>query len=62
MPAVPKRKISKRRGATRASHWALKRTQAYVRCDACGAAMLPHHVCPQCGKYHGATVVETKED
>ena len=62
MPAVPKRKISKRRGSTRLSHWALKRKQVYVRCESCGAPTLPHHVCPQCGKYRGDTIVEIKEE
>ncbi|NLF02741.1 MAG: 50S ribosomal protein L32 [Anaerolineales bacterium] len=63
MPAVPKRKISKRRGASRRSmSWGLKPKQQFVICPNCGAATRPHHVCPSCGLYRGEKVVEIKEE
>jgi len=61
MPPLPKRKLSRRRGANRASHWALKRRLLYVNCDSCGKPTLPHHVCPNCGQYQGRKVVEIEE-
>lgn len=62
MPPLPKRKVSKRRGANRISHWLLRPKQVYVTCPSCGKPTLPHHVCPMCGKYHGKTVIEIEEE
>jgi large subunit ribosomal protein L32 len=60
MPAVPKRKISKTRGANRRSHWALKSAQL-VRCQNCGSLRRPHQVCANCGVYRGVQVIEIEE-
>ena len=60
MPAVPKRKISKTRGANRRSHWALK-AMHLVRCQKCGAPRRPHQVCNNCGTYRGVEVIEIEE-
>lgn len=60
MPAVPKRKLSKARGRKRHSHWKLEAPRL-VTCPDCDAAMLPHQVCPSCGKYRGVQVIEIKE-
>ncbi|HDD25033.1 MAG TPA: 50S ribosomal protein L32 [Chloroflexi bacterium] len=61
MGAVPKRKISKRRGRNRHSQWKLK-TVRLVECPDCGAPKRPHHVCLACGKYRGAQVIEVIEE
>jgi large subunit ribosomal protein L32 len=60
MPPVPKRKLSKARGRKRSSHWKLESFQL-VTCPDCGEAVLPHQVCPSCGKYRGVQVLEIKE-
>jgi large subunit ribosomal protein L32 len=54
--AVPKKKTSKSRRGMRRSHDALARPQL-GSCPECGAAKLPHRVCPSCGKYKGRQVV-----
>jgi large subunit ribosomal protein L32 len=61
MGALPKRKISHHRRGGRRSHQALKPRQM-VACPQCGAMTLPHSVCPSCGTYKGAQVVEIKEE
>ena len=61
MPAVPKRKISRARGAKRRSHWALKAKQL-VRCEECDALKRPHQVCPACGTYRGVQVIEFEKE
>jgi large subunit ribosomal protein L32 len=61
MPAVPKRKISKTRGAKRSANWKLK-PQKTVRCPQCGEPVLPHHVCLSCGTYRGTEVLEVEEE
>ena len=58
--AVPKRRRSKTKRLTRRSHDALQATTLAV-CPNCGAKVLPHHVCPECGYYDGKQVVEKKE-
>ena len=59
MGALPKRKISKGRRDRRRSHLALKRANL-VPCPQCHELRLPHHVCPSCGSYKGAEVIEIK--
>ena len=61
MPAVPKRKISKTRGAKRRANWKLTAKQL-VRCPQCGEPVLPHHVCLSCGTYRGVEVLEVEEE
>lgn len=60
MPAVPKRKLSRRRRGNRRSHQALQPT-ALVECPQCHEPRLPHRVCPHCGTYRGMEVVKVKE-
>jgi len=60
MGAVPKRKISKRRGKTRRSHQSLG-NPLVVPCPQCGAPVRPHHVCKTCGTYRGTQVIEAEE-
>ncbi len=59
--AVPKRKTSKaRRDKRRAAN--IKMTAPHlVECKSCHEKMMPHHVCPSCGKYKGEEVVAVDE-
>jgi large subunit ribosomal protein L32 len=61
MPAVPKRKTAKARGAHRHSQWKLK-VRRPVTCPKCGAPVRPHHVCLSCGTYRGVQVIEIEEE
>jgi len=56
--AVPKKKMSKAKSRNRrASAWTLK-TPPRSLCSRCGAAKLPHVVCPHCGWYKGRQAIE----
>ena len=59
MGALPKRKLSKGRRDRRRSHLALKPASLVV-CPQCKNLRLPHHVCPTCGSYRGAEMVEVE--
>jgi len=54
--AVPKRRTSKSRQGKRRSHQGIPAIQ-YITCPNCGAARLPHRVCPECGYYNGNPVI-----
>lgn len=54
--AVPKRKSSKRVIRTRRSSHS-KPSVATQECPECGAAQIPHRVCPSCGYYKGKQVL-----
>ncbi len=58
--AVPKRRTSKTVKKQRRSHAALDAVQLSV-CPNCGAKVLPHHVCPECGQYNGKQIKEKAE-
>jgi large subunit ribosomal protein L32 len=58
--ALPKRKKSKSRRNMRRSHDHAKLLNP-AECPQCHEAVLPHHVCPQCGTYRGKTLIETPE-
>ena len=58
--AVPARKVSKTRGATRRAHMALD-AKATTKCPNCGAVIKPHRVCNECGTYKNKTII-TKEN
>jgi len=53
---VPKRKVSKARYRTRRSANRYHAPQLNV-CANCGAACIPHRVCPACGFYKGRQIV-----
>jgi len=57
--ALPKRKLSKGRRDRRRSHLALTGT-ALVVCPQCKTMRPSHTVCPNCGNYRGAEMVEIK--
>ena len=61
--AVPKKKTTKSAKNQRRSHHALKKP-ILAKCSNCDKAVLPHHVCLNCGHYKGKQVIEikTKED
>lgn len=61
MGALPKRRISRRRRGNRRSHNAVKARQL-IECPQCGSPALPHTVCPSCGTYKGAQVLEVEEE
>lgn len=58
--AVPARKVSKTRGATRRAHLALS-AKATTTCPNCGEVIKSHRVCPKCGTYKKKQVLATEE-
>jgi large subunit ribosomal protein L32 len=56
MPPLPKKKHSRHRKRSRASHFA-KRAPSLVTCSSCGEPNLPHRACPDCGYFNGRPVV-----
>jgi len=54
--AVPKRRTSHARQGKRRSHLHLKPIQIQY-CPNCENAVLPHHICPNCGFYQGREAV-----
>ncbi|MBX3437211.1 MAG: 50S ribosomal protein L32 [Planctomycetaceae bacterium] len=58
--AVPKRRQSKTRSRKRGSHSAVQAPRLQY-CAQCGTAVPSHVVCPNCGHYHGRTLVEIEE-
>jgi large subunit ribosomal protein L32 len=57
--AVPKKKQSKTRTATRKATWKAEPT-AYSACPQCKQPKLPHRVCGTCGYYAGRQAVEVE--
>lgn len=60
--AVPKKKKSRmRRNRRRAENMKITNVRAMALCPACGAPMVPHRACGNCGKYRGRQVIEVEE-
>jgi large subunit ribosomal protein L32 len=57
--AVPKRKKSRSRTASRRATWKVK-APAKAECPQCHSPKLPHRACPTCGTYNGREVIETE--
>ena len=57
---LPKRRHSKSRRDKSRTHQGLV-APSISTCSHCGAAKLPHRVCPACGYYNNRPVVEIKE-
>ena len=57
---LPKRRHSKTRGKKRRTHYKLDE-KSITKCTNCGAAILPHHACSDCGFYKGKQVVVKKD-
>ncbi len=58
--AVPARKVSKTRGATRRAHLALS-AKATTTCPNCGAVIKAHRVCKNCGTYKNKQVINNEK-
>ncbi|MBI5501749.1 MAG: 50S ribosomal protein L32 [Deltaproteobacteria bacterium] len=59
MPVPKKRKSPARRDRRRANHDKVTMPpMTYCANPECGAPVLPHHVCPECGQYRGEAVIE----
>ena len=56
----PKRKHTRSRRDLRRSANSKLEAVNFVECSNCGAARLPHNVCPKCGFYDGKMVTEVK--
>lgn len=59
MTPLPKRKHSKGRRNRRRSHDQLSPMTLQV-CPTCKELKLPHRVCPNCGNYNGALVIDVQ--
>ncbi len=59
MTPLPKRKLSKGRRNRRRSHYNLKPTTLEI-CPQCKELKMPHRVCPNCGTYKGAQVIDVQ--
>ena len=53
---VPKRKTSRSRRDKRRNHQRL-RVPSLSICPQCGAAQLPHRICPSCGFYKEREII-----
>ena len=59
--AVPARKVSKTRGATRRAHVAIS-AKATTTCPNCGEVIKSHRVCPKCGYYKKEEVIKKEAE
>jgi len=59
--AVPKRRTSKMRAATRKANWKLS-APGIAECPQCHEMKLAHRVCKNCGYYDGKSVVKVDAD
>ncbi len=57
--AHPKRKTSKARRDKRRTHY-IGSIATFMECSNCGAPVLRHRVCSECGYYKGKLAVETE--
>jgi large subunit ribosomal protein L32 len=55
--AVPKRKKSRSRVASRKATWKAGKVPARSECPQCHSPKLPHRACPNCGTYAGREVI-----
>jgi len=55
--AHPKHRISKTRRDKRRTHYKAE-VPTLANCSNCGATVLYHRVCPECGYYRGRLMVE----
>lgn len=60
---VPKKRTSKmRRDRRRAGNNKLKTAVQTTACSNCGATVLPHRACAECGHYGGKQVVAARDE
>ena len=55
--AHPKHRVSKQSRDKRRTHYKLT-TPTLAACSNCGAAVMYHRVCPECGYYRGRQIIE----
>jgi len=60
--AVPKRKKSKSKTASRKAQNMKKPIFQASKCSQCGAPQQPHRACPSCGYYNGRQVLTVASD
>jgi len=63
--AVPKQRQNKARKGRRRAGQLNKNSVSGdngVKCPNCGAMILPHRVCPECGFYKGREVIKVKDE
>ena len=58
--AVPKRRTSKAKGASRMANWKLS-APTLTECPQCHQPKLAHRACKNCGYYNGKAVIEVEE-
>lgn len=59
--AVPKHKVSKRRGRSRFANWSIK-SASIGECPSCHEMKPTHRICPHCGFYDGVKKIEVKQE
>ena len=60
---VPKKRTSKmRRNRRRAANNKVRTPVQTIACKNCGATVIPHRVCPECGFYGGKQVVASRDE
>ena len=57
MSICPKNKSSKGHRDQRRANWKMS-APTLVKCSKCGALMVPHRVCKNCGSYNKKQIVE----
>lgn len=60
MPNPKRKHTARRRDTRRAANWKVVSTNS-SKCPNCGAARLPHCICPSCGFYNKQLVIPKKE-
>lgn len=60
MPQEPKKRHSRQRQGKRRASISLS-VRKTVKCSNCGAALLPHAICQNCGFYKGKLIINRKK-
>jgi large subunit ribosomal protein L32 len=60
--AVPKKKKSRMRRNRRRAQNDKITLRAQAVCPTCGAPMIPHRVCPSCGKYKDREIIKMEAE
>ena len=60
MSICPKNKSSKARRDKRRANWKMSGA-TLVKCSKCGALMVPHRVCKNCGSYNKKEIISSAE-
>ena len=60
MSICPKNKSSKARRDKRRANWKMSAPNL-VKCSKCGALMMPHRVCKECGSYNKKEIVNVED-